>query len=337
MTERDGFGSSVSAWTDLVRLPNLPTVWTNKIVGVVLGVEAVRHAVRATSTLPTDGYVGPSVIQQGLREGAGWFASYWPMLWPVLVPVSLIYLGGMAMHDWCDAPRDAAEKPSRPIVRGGITRRSAAGWAAMGLGLGLVLLLQTGLTLGVFGCVLVGLIVAYNLTHHRWFGSIVLLGLIRGWLIFGVAWCVVGVEGWRSAIATALPIAVVMTVYVTLVSVVARGEDGSDGTPAAVKAVAKWIVPLALVSLLWVGPRQPLAWGMAAGCGAMLLLWLIGADRRVAAGQRGPAVGMYLGGITLVDAYTLALLGRPGLSAIALGLFGVALGLQRWRTAGRAT
>ncbi|MEM6392233.1 MAG: UbiA family prenyltransferase [Planctomycetota bacterium] len=335
MTERDGFGSSVSAWTDLVRLPNLPTVWTNTIVGVVLGVEAVRHAVRATNTLPNGGYVGSNTLEQGLREGAGWFLSYWPMLWPVLVPVSLIYLGGMAMHDWCDAPRDATEKPSRPIVRGGITRRSAAGWAAMGLGLGLVLLFQTGLTLGVFGCVLVGLIVAYNLTHHRWFGSVVLLGLIRGWLIFGVAWCVVGVEGWRSAVATALPIAVVMTVYVTLASVVARGEDHSaEESPMA---VAWAILPMGLASLLWVAPQEPLAWGVAAGCGVVLGLWLIGAARRVKAGLRGPAVGMYLAGIALVDAYTLALLGRPGLSAIALGLFGAALGLQRWRAAGRAT
>ncbi|MEM1213488.1 MAG: UbiA family prenyltransferase [Planctomycetota bacterium] len=337
MRDIDSIGSRVSAWADLVRLPNLPTVWTNTLVGLVLGVEAIRYSVWGSNAPPHQGGLDPRAMEAALRGDAWLLLTYWPVLGGALLLLSLIYIGGMAMHDWCDAPRDASEKPSRPIVRGGISRQAALAWAAMGLGLGLILLFRTDVTVGLFGCGLVGLIVAYNLTHHRWFGGVVLLGLIRGWLIFGVAWCMIGVEGWRALVETGLPIAVIMAVYVTLVSVIARVEDDAEAPGGTPSAVAWWIVPAGLVAVLWSAPLDPLAGGMAAGCGAMLLVWLIGAARRVKAGFRGPAVGMYLAGIALVDAYTLALLGRPGLSAIALVLFGLALMLQRWRAAGRAT
>lgn len=334
MSDRRSVWQRVSAWADLVRLPNLPTVWSNMLVGLVLGVEAVRYAVWGTGVMPSGGAMMPTEFEQALRQDLGLLLWYWPVWLRLLLAFSLIYIGGMAMHDWCDAPRDAEAKPGRPIVAGRIDRQTAAAWAVLGMGLALVMMFSIVPWLGQVGLVLVALIVAYNLTHHRWAGSAVLLGLIRGWLIFSVAWCVVGSMSWRAAVATALPIAVVMAVYVTLVSVIARGEDEAT---AGGSRLGWWVLPVGLVSLLWVAPREPLAWGVAAGCGAMVAVWLIAAARRVSRGERGPATGMYLAGIALVDAYTLALLGRPGLSSVALGLFGLALGLQRWRAAGRAT
>ena len=71
----------------LGRVSNLPTVWSNVVVGWLIG--------------------------------GGLFG--WPILW-IVVGVSLLYWGGMTLNDAFDAKWDRENAPERPIPSGAISR-----------------------------------------------------------------------------------------------------------------------------------------------------------------------------------------------------------------------
>src|ERR1700685_242187 len=90
--------ASVSSVTllRLGRVSNLPTVWTNVLVGAVL-------------------------------SGGDWRG--W-QLGLMLVAMSLFYVGGMYLNDYFDRAIDARERPEPPIPSGEI---SAGGGASVGV------------------------------------------------------------------------------------------------------------------------------------------------------------------------------------------------------------
>ena len=96
----------------LGRVSNLPTVWTNVLVGAALG-------------------------------GASW-ASWgdWGRVVLVLLAMSAAYVGGMFLNDAYDAEIDDLERPERPIPSGevGVATVFRAGYALLALSVGLVAL-----------------------------------------------------------------------------------------------------------------------------------------------------------------------------------------------------
>ena len=97
------------SWLELLRISNLPTVWTNIIVGAVLSIAVA---------LPSN----PSLVAVLIAIIAG----------------SCLYLAGMVFNDVFDLEIDRRERPGRPIPSGRISRGAAIafGVALLSLGVG---------------------------------------------------------------------------------------------------------------------------------------------------------------------------------------------------------
>ncbi len=116
----------------LGRVSNLSTVWSNVLCAWVLGGGGTTEILAA-----------------------------------LLLGTSLLYVGGMYLNDYCDADFDQAHRPERPIPSGQVQRRTVL-LATIGLlGSGFALVAWTGLAALLYGLLLLGLIVAYNLVHKK--------------------------------------------------------------------------------------------------------------------------------------------------------------------------
>lgn len=187
---------------ELARISNLPTVWSNVLVGVVAGM-AGTAAPNATVTLR--------------------------LAWPLMAAMSLLYIGGMILNDAVDAKVDAKERPSRPIPSSRVSRTQAFALAMTCLGGGLLALaaicdLRPEPTL--LGTGLVGCIVAYNLLHSKTAASVVLMGACRGLVILTCA-----AASGEAFMLHPLIFAASLLLYTIGLSVVARGETKIPGTP----------------------------------------------------------------------------------------------------------
>ncbi|MEN1679966.1 MAG: UbiA family prenyltransferase [Planctomycetota bacterium] len=104
MTDRPTFGERARAVAELLRVSNVLTAVADVWMGMIV----------ATGAMPD-----------------------WRVAAPLTAACVLIYLAGMVLNDAFDAPRDAIERPTRPIPSGRISRTTAAwlGAALMKLGL----------------------------------------------------------------------------------------------------------------------------------------------------------------------------------------------------------
>lgn len=125
------------AWLELTRGANLPTVWSNVLVGWLLAVAA-----------------GANLSGRSFAE-LGW----------VLLGASCLYTAGMFLNDAADAAWDAAHRPERPIPSGRVTALSA------GLSGGGLLLIGAaachlgGPAAGAGSLVVASLVLAYTRWH----------------------------------------------------------------------------------------------------------------------------------------------------------------------------
>jgi len=129
--------NSLSAWCELLRLPNLLTVPGDPLAGFLLA--------------------------------AAWrrWPNYLPLA-PAIAASLCLYAFGLILNDLCDLAEDRRERPSRPLPRGAISRRAA--WAAACvlavLGLGAAALTQQW-TAMLMALVLLAAIVAYDAGAKR--------------------------------------------------------------------------------------------------------------------------------------------------------------------------
>jgi len=295
------------AWLELARVSNLPTVWSNVLTGLAIGAVAIRPV----GTLGTP----PFPWLRAVVVGFG---------------VSLLYIGGMILNDVADAKVDARERPGRPIPSGRVSRARAlvAGVAAMLVGAAIIAVygsVAAGVAVALAAC-----IIAYDLTHARWTGAVVLMGLCRGLVyVAGIAVMLDPEVSVRLGVAH-VAMVVSITAYTVLLTIVARHE----ANPAAktggwtIGALPAVVVPVG--ALVW-SDRYGFA---SAGLVALLLLWLLWAwwllSRRGREGPRAPAAVMaMIAGMSLADAYFLSLLARPGPALLAFGCFMLTVGGQR--------
>jgi 4-hydroxybenzoate polyprenyltransferase len=212
-----------------------------------------------------------------------------------------------ALNDWADAPRDAREKPGKPIPSGLATPRHALVLALLaGLG-GVALSAVAGSAAAIAIAAALGLGILYDLRLSR---------TVLSWLPLALALPLVPVHAWLGATGE-LPLGMTL-LY-----------------PAAVGAGAALALANGLVDLERDArsDRPTIAVTLGASrawLGNVLLLTVVGAMAVVLApavsgGAAGPPVGFPTGS-ALGDAAALRILGGLRTWGVALGLAALAVG-----------
>lgn len=266
-------------WIELARASNLPTIWTNVLVGAVAG-----------------GAAGATLPWRGIA-----FA---------MIGLSAVYLAGMILNDVADARRDATIAPGRPIPSGRIGRGAAgaAGVALLGLGVALVGLAAPAALPWVGGLAL--LVLAYDLLHGRCGGFVAatLMGLCRAAVPVVAAVACGPVERPRL-LATIAAAALLLVFGITLL---ARGEaEEPEGMPRrrGLLLALPAFLPLAAAmpldaAVLLLVLKQSAVWLL--GLGVVALAPALARPPRLRA-----AIGGALASICLADALALAIAGGP--------------------------
>lgn len=300
--------SQLRAWLELTRGANLPTVWSNVLIGFLVAV----------------------------AFGATMNASTAPALGALLLGASLLYTGGMFLNDACDVEWDRVHRPGRPIPSGRLSPRSVRIAAALALAAGAALLVgvsSSGPALAVLGILLVA-ILAYSRWHKGNALAPALMGLCRaalplvGYLAFAPECDGCAQESERLVLAHAAALGL----YTASISLLARHEATGGKPPRAVGALAGLALLTVPASLLGVGSvNWPplLVWTAGLGFG---LAWT-----RARVADLGHRVAVRIAGLALLD-YQAWLVIRPGFDRadpLAMGglmlllFFGTALALRR--------
>ena len=174
----------------LARVPNIPTVWSNILVGWALAGGGCMGRLAAS-----------------------------------LAGGTLLYAGGCTLNDACDARWDRAHKPNRLIPAGVLTKRTVwtLGLSQMVFGLACFILAHPVSWLWPVGLALA--ILAYDLRHKDNPWSVVVMGACRALLILSAAAVAGNALSWKTLTAAA-----VVWVYIILLSLLARRESRPGGS-----------------------------------------------------------------------------------------------------------
>jgi len=293
----------VSAWLSVLRISNAPTVISQVLTGVAIGMY--------THVIDTYALFGLTVL--------------------VGVGILLSYLAGMVLNDAFDARIDAVERPSRPIPSGRISLFIARFVGGSMLLVGIGMLAVASPATFIWALVLGVCIVAYDILHSLSAGSFLLIASCRALVPIIAAFAVNQHAEW-SLLSW---VAVGSFTFIAAVSIAARNEMVGFG---AVARAASWVlvvatcVPVAMWYVAGVCPNN--AWFVAAGLGSIAIaVSLVMVGIRTASGAEPArcvpvAVATWIGAIPAMDAATCFLLGRPILAALCLGMLVVARTLR---------
>ncbi|MFI4861028.1 MAG: UbiA family prenyltransferase [Phycisphaerales bacterium JB063] len=268
---------NLRALLELMRVSNLPTVWSNAWMGWLAGLSIVSAS--------GEGDGSPWVKSAVFVFGVGAWLS---------LAMSMVYTGGMVMNDYVDRAVDAKERPGRPIpsgrVRAGSARSLAlvllAGGFALTVVLGrwwctpsLLVICPTSMIAGA----LVLTVVLYNMLHQRHWLTVLLMGGCRGWVVLACASVALGEvmfpfspKTWRWVVIPAL----VLLLYTLAISLVARREvDPERGGFGGPKTVMNMIAAMPLLDALWLVAMG--LWPASLVCVACAVLTKLG-HRRIA-------------------------------------------------------
>ena len=191
------------AWLEVLRISNLPTVWTNVLVGVVLSIAIARPP-------------NPSLVAVLIAIVAG----------------SCLYLAGMVFNDVFDVEIDRRERPGRPIPSGRISHGAAIAFGTVLLAIGVGLPWMQGLIAGAMATGIGVMLLAYDALHARTAWSVLLMGGCRGGLyVLGMA-CLNDPSSVPADVAVI--VGGVAAIHVAAFSMVARDE---------VTAASRWKCP----------------------------------------------------------------------------------------------
>lgn len=278
--------TKLNAYLQLSRISNLPTVFSNVLVGFALA------------------------------TGGG--SLEWSSALLAAVISALFYIGGMALNDLLDRDIDVVERPGRPIPSGALSVREVTRFTFMCFGSGLILTLVFAPGARYFALALIGAIVAYDVFHKRWSASLVFMGLCRA-LVYALAAAIAAGSRLDSIAGVAL-FGGLQALYIIGLTVVAQKEAAGRLGFRRWLSVAMIFLPF---TVLLFAAGGDLRWAL--GTGLLLLLWLIRSARFIwqSPPRVVPAVLGWLAGISLLDAFFLTLTPFPWLSLIALACFAV--------------
>jgi len=284
---------ALSVALKLGRISNLPTVWTNTLVGVTL--------------------TGGSVLDPRL-----------PLL---LVALSLFYIGGMFLNDAFDSEFDARSRPERPIPAGQVSAATVFGAGFGMLAAGLFLLALAGVAVpggtgwrpAVAGAALGAAIVLYDARHKDNPLSPVLMGVCR-LLVYITAGVAISTTLGMSLLLAA---AMLLSYLVGLTYTAKREHLNELGSIWPLAALA---VPV--IYGVFLAVSTSLVWPFLLLFTACILyaLWLL---RRRARGDVPRAVVSLIAGISLFDAVILCAAGATALAAVAVAAFALTLAMQK--------
>ena len=276
-----------NAYLQLARISNLPTVFSNVLVGAAL---------------------------------VPWYPPFpWADAGIAMLSVALLYIGGMALNDVLDRRIDAVERPQRPIPRGALSVWEATLFTLLCFGIGILAVAIFAPTATYPAIALLGAILCYDVLHKRWAGAVLFMGLCRA-LVYLVAAEAVTVERAPVYIVGVVFFGALLALYIILLTIVARKEA------VGVLGFRKWI-SIAIVFLpfapLLLKRGFHLDWSVPILL--ILTLWLIRSARLIwqSPPKVVPAVLGWLAGISLMDAFFLTFTPFPWLSLAALACFAV--------------
>lgn len=285
--------SPLRDYAELGRISNLPTCWTNVLVGCSIG------------------------------AASGGEVTLFPTL-AVMFAISCFYVAGMAMNDLFDVEIDRVERPERPIPSGRISRKAANLFAGILILLGLAVLYPFGFPCFLLACFLVLVILAYNWLHKKYGQTFLLMGACRGLVYLitaaSISWPIEkGIAGW---------FVMVIFIYTVIITVVARSENESKlGKRRFLGLLMNYLVLSPIVLLLGSDFRfLPIFFAVG------FFYWNRRAVAAIweSPPRTKEAVLTWLSGMCLVDAFLLSVLGRSIFSLFALGAFALtALGHRR--------
>lgn len=226
---------NLRALLELCRISNLPTVWSNAMVGVFAG------------AMVTD-----------IDIEVAWF--FFPL---AAIPIAMIYCGGMVLNDLLDRHIDQDERPDRPIPSGRVSVSTARFLSLTLLGLPVLFIacidtlnqpmgggFHFAGTISAIGLVLT--VVLYNMVHQKQALSVALMALCRVGAVLSAAALVAGNELYQfnSNVTYAYGAACTLFVYTLLISIVARNEMQPRwfGGP---KTVMNMIAGMPLLDAVW--------------------------------------------------------------------------------------
>jgi hypothetical protein len=278
----------------LGRISNLPTVWTNVLVGAVLA--------------------------GGQLDG--------PRLPVLMLSLSLFYVGGMFLNDAFDRDFDAEHRPERPIPSGLVSAQQVFvfGFGLLALGIAAVSLASRGpdgmpsWRALAASAALAAAIVFYNAHHKGNPLSPLVMGLCRVFVVLTAAF----------SVASTLPGAVAMAALALLCHLIGltyiAKQEHLDRI-GRLWPLAFLAVPVLYGASLALSAR--LAWVPLALYVAMLL-FALSLLRRRAPGDVPRAVITLIAGMSLLDAVVLAGGGQFVPAVFAIAGFVLTLALQRW-------
>lgn len=287
----------------LTRISNLPTCWSNALVGYALAVAS------------------------GADPSAG-------SLILVTIAISLMYCGGMAQNDVLDVEWDRECAAPRPIVGGRVRLFDARLVMWVGLAGGVLLVAPLGWEATFSALLLIAAIWTYNGWHkgQLWL-SFVMMGACRVLavcLAFDACGGIGALIGPEGAGAWGMP-ALALGAYVTVLTAAARDEWAKGGSLG--RNLALLLAPLSIAAALLAplsyhvtgfGDYGKIEVGLPTFVmGLMTLVWVGRGIRaqRAEKPRKVAAVLTYLSGICLMDATVLAAMGRVDLVIYALLYF----------------
>lgn len=278
----------------LGRISNLPTVWSNVLVGALLA----------------GGSLGDARL---------------PLL---MLAASLFYVGGMFLNDAFDRGFDALHRPERPIPSGQVSARQvfSYGFAMLGLGIVGVAVASRGAD-GMpawralaAGAALAAAIVLYDAHHKGNPLSPLVMGLCRVFVVLTAAF----------SVAATLTMAVVLAALALLCHLIGLTYIAKQEHLDRIGKL--WPLGLLAVPVLYglsLALAAPAVW-VPLVLYAAVLLYALNLLRRRARGDVPRAVVTLIAGMSVLDGIVLAGAGRLLPAVLAIAAFVLTLALQRW-------
>lgn len=273
---------TIGAYLELARLSNIPTCWSNVLVGCAIG---------------------------GLSD-----RSSWPTIVIMVLAISLLYIAGMVLNDAADHKIDRQQRPDRPIPSGRISLHAAYTFAAITMATAIGLLTTLGLAALLLGLLLAVTIIAYDYLHKKFAASVVFMGLCRGLVYLTAAAAVTWPLDWTMS----LTLAGALTIYITIITFIAQTEVGSTTGLRRRLGIALPLVILLPAALV---RAESWTWAGAVALLSILWLILAARHALALPPRAKNAVLSWLSGICLIDAFYLTLLDQTQFACVALGCF----------------
>ena len=234
--------SKPRAWLELTRGANLPTVWSNVLIGWLLS----------------------------LAAGAALTAGSFTDLGLALLGASCLYTAGMFLNDAADVEWDRTHRPERPLPLGVLAADNVHRVGLTLLVLGCLACLSISLWVGLAAAGVAGLVLAYTRWHK--------VHPTAAPLLMGACRSVLPVLGFLtlppSALGDSVPLlfahALALGGFTAGISLLARHESGR-GEPGRLATVISYAAVLLVPATLFSQGRPP--WLVLVGsCGLVLLL-----------------------------------------------------------------